>query len=67
MTKKTLQLGMIGQIRRGERLERDVGLPANAVAALEDPAALARFDILGLLLVGRLGRVPVPRPFTRKS
>src|SRR6185503_15947094 len=55
-----VQVGMVRQVSLCELPERDVGLPADTVASVENSAALTRFDILGLLLVGRLGGAPVP-------
>jgi hypothetical protein len=54
-----VHLGVVGQVRLGELPERNVGLPTDPVAPLEDTPLLARLDVL-CLLVGRLRGVPVP-------
>jgi hypothetical protein len=49
-------LGVVAQVLLREGLERDVGLPTDAMPALEDPAPFLGLDVFRLALVGRLGR-----------
>jgi hypothetical protein len=51
----------------GKGLERDVGLLADLVPALENPDTFRRLELLGFLLIGGLGRVAIARRFTLKS
>ena len=52
-----VQLRVVAEVGLRELPERDVGLPADAVPALENPRAFLGLDVLRLVLVGGL-RVP---------
>ena len=54
-----VQVGVILQVRLGELPERDVRLPADAGAAVQNLRPLGRFDVAGQVLVGGLRACPV--------
>ncbi|HKW00581.1 MAG TPA: hypothetical protein VJN96_12190 [Vicinamibacterales bacterium] len=51
---------VIAQVNFRECAEGDVRLPPDAVTALEDTRAFARFDVLGLALVSGFSAGPIP-------
>jgi hypothetical protein len=54
--------GVVVDVGGREGPKRDVWLLADAVAAVEDARSFLGLDLLRVLLIRRLGRVPVPLP-----
>ena len=54
-----VQLRMVAKINERKLLKRRVRLPTNAVAAVQNPGPFFGFNVLRLLLVGRIRRAAV--------